>query len=451
MNDLLTQINHSGSLFLQALAFDPALLSEPEMIARLMLQALLLCASAFFSSSETALFSLSRMELQQLRRDHHPKFETLEALLEQPRRLIISILSGNEVINVAATANMAGILISIYGETQAGLLNVLIMVPLLLLFGEVTPKTIAVSNPVRLSTRVIASPMTAWVKLIAPLRWVVRQIADRLTTAIVGKERAAENILRLDELRTLIDEVVAGGELNAMEKEVINNLLVAGSTEVIEIMKPRTQTAFISAELSVAEIIEQAQQIRHTRIAVYHTHHDNLIGFIHAEDILDLVLNDVDLDQVKLDAFMHPPVIVPPTKKVDEMFDFFIDNNAHAAAVLNEHGGIEGFITMRTVLNFIFGEAATTTQPYKQLAEDVYEIPGDMTLTEFNDLTNFSIDDPRMTTVAGVVLRQLDRLPESGDSVTIEGIVFTVTAMEGLRITQLKISKGDITEQAEED
>ncbi len=168
-------------------AFDATLLSQPDMIARLCLQVLLLAGSAFFSSSETALFSLSRLDLQNLRKGHHPHSETLHELLDQPRRLIISILCGNELVNIAASANMAGILVVLYGEgQQAGWINILVMVPLLLLLGEVTPKTIAVSMPVRYSSWV-SIPLAAWVRLITPLRWALRGVSDRLTTMIVGE------------------------------------------------------------------------------------------------------------------------------------------------------------------------------------------------------------------------------------------------------------------------
>ena len=127
--------------------FDPGLLADPEMVVRIGLQILLLAGSAFFSGSETALFSLSRLDLQKLSRERHPASATLHALLDRPRRLIISILCGNEIINIAAVANMTGLLVALYGEERAGIISILVMVPLLLVFGEITPKTIAVSQP----------------------------------------------------------------------------------------------------------------------------------------------------------------------------------------------------------------------------------------------------------------------------------------------------------------
>ena len=428
-------------------AFDTARLLEPAIIAALCLQVFLFLCSAFFSGSETALFSLSRLDLQKLRRDHHPQSETLHALLDQPRRLIISLLCGNELVNIAATANLAGILVSLYGIDRAGWINVLVMFPLLLLLGEITPKTIAVSDPVRISAGLVAAPLGIWVRVITPLRRVVRAIADRLTTWIVGQERAPENILQLDEFRTLLAEVADEGILDATERVLIDNLLEASETEIVEIMTPRTQTAFLKDDMSLPEMLERFREIRHPRVPVCHEHHDNLVGFVHAEDIVRLVLDDADLSTRRPSDIMHPPVVVPPTKHVDEMFDFFQTNNARAAVVLNEFGGVEGLVTMRDVISFIFGEISEGVhgqELYREHDQNSYEVAGAMKLTDFNDLTNFGIEDPRMTTIGGVVFRYLDRLPQVGDRVAMEGIVATVLEMDGHRLARLRIAKGTL-------
>jgi len=141
---------------------------------------------------------------------------------------------------------------------------------------------------------------------------------------------------------------------------------------------------------------------------------------------------------------MHAPVVVPPTKSVDEMFDFFQANRARAAIVLNEFGGVEGLITMRDIIKFIFGEISesVSSQAYYQEDDDnVYEVPGDMKLTDFNDLTNFGIEDPRMTTIGGVVFRHLDRLPHTGDTVMVDGYTATVMEMSGHRVASVRIAK----------
>ncbi len=445
MQALLDSLINQWESLLLFLSFDARLLSEPGMVLRLVLQFLLLMCSAFFSGSETALFSLSRLDLQRLRRDRNPHSEVLHELLDQPRKLIISILSGNELVNIAATINMAGILLTLYGQERVGIIATFIMVPLLLLFGEVTPKTIAVSNPIRISSRLVAAPMSLWVRIVAPLRWAIRAVADRITTLIVGAEKAAENILQVDEFRSLVEAVAREGELNATERALIYNLLEAGDTEIVEIMTPRTRTQFINVEASIQEMVEQFKAFQHPRIPVYQTHRDNLVGFLHAEDILRLVVDKVDLEKVHHENIMRPPIVVPLTKKVDEMFDFFQNNNARAAAVLNEFGGLEGFITMKDVIMFIFGQISDEAggqEHYREHDENIYEVPGDMKLTDFNNLTNFGIEDPRMTTIGGVAFRHLDCLPQKDDQVVVEGIVITVLEMDMHRIAGLRVSRG---------
>jgi putative hemolysin len=451
MESILNELMQQWALVKAFFAFDTTRLADTDMIVRLCLQALLLCGSAFFSGSETALFSLSRLDLQKLRRERHRHSETLHALLDQPRRLIISILCGNELVNIASAANMTGILVSLYDVERAGLISVLVMVPLLLLFGEVTPKTISVSDPVRISTGVVATPMSLWVRTVAPLVWVIRSVADRITTLIVGEEKAAENILQLDEFRTLVEEVAREGELNATERALIYNLLEAGDTEVVEIMTPRTRTAFLNAEMSVPEMVERFRTFRHPRVPVFRVHRDNLVGFVHAEDVLRHIIDGTDLSALVPEDIMHHPVVVPLTKKVDEMFDFFQANNARAAAVLNEFGGVEGFVTMKDVLTFIFGQISGEVEGqehYQERDENFYEVPGDMRLNDFNNLTNFGIEDPRMTTIGGVAFRHLDRLPRVGDQVTVEGITVTILEMDEHRIDRVRVSRGEGAEEA---
>ncbi len=433
-------------------AFDTSRLFELGVIAALALQVVLFVCSAFFSGSETALFSLSRLDLQKLRRDRHPHSETLHALLDQPRRLIISILCGNELVNIAATANLAGILVYLYGEDRAGWINVLVMFPLLLLFGEVTPKTIAVSNPVRISADLVAGPLNIWAKLVTPLRRVIRVVADLITTWVVGSERARENILKVDEFRALLEDVADEGVLDATERVLIDNLLEASETEIVEIMTPRTRVDFLKDDMTVPEMIERFRTICHPRVPVCHGHPDNLVGFLHAEDIMRLVLDGADTSELTPDDIMHPPIVVPPTKHVDEMFDFFEANNVRAALVLNEFGGVEGLITMRDVVNFIFGEISegmTGQELYQERDENVFVVPGQMKLTDFNDLTNFGVEDPRMTTIGGVVFRYLDRLPKVEDRVAMEGLVATVLEMDGHRLARVRVAKGTIEDEEE--
>lgn len=437
-------MSYLWSSLVEYLRFDPEILGQPTMIARLILQVILLLTSGFFSGSETALFSLSRLDLEKLRRQRHRNSETVHALLDQPRRLIISILCGNELVITAAVVNFTSILVTLYGPEKAAVLSVVFMSPLLLLLGEVTPKTIAVSNPVRFGAGIAAVPLSLWVKLVTPVRWLIRGISDRLTTFIVGEHTAPDNILRVDEFRSLVEEVAKEGELNATERALIHHLLDAGDTEVVEIMTPRTRMVFINEVLPIDEMLQRIRTSCHSRVPVYSGHRDNLIGFIHAEDVLRLVLDEIDLRLLNIEDIVHPPIVVPPTKKVDEMFDFFQDHNCRAAVVLNEFGGVDGFVTITDVLNFIFGQIsgqAAGQDLHRDRDLDEYEVPGDMKLVDFNNLTHFGLEDPRMTTIAGVAFRHLDRLPKVGDRVIVDDLEITILEMDVHRIAIVRVRR----------
>ncbi|MES9837818.1 MAG: hemolysin family protein, partial [Candidatus Thiodiazotropha sp.] len=414
------------------------------LLLRVMLQVFLLSLSAVFSGSETALFSLSRIDLQKLRHSRDKHSENIHAMLDEPRRLIISILCGNELVNIASAANMAAILLLLYGNGDVGWFNILIMVPLLLLIGEVTPKTIAVSFPVKFATRLTARVLPRWIVFITPLREAVRSLSDRITTLIVGEAVSRENILHADELRTLLEAGEESGVIEATERVLIDNVLEASETEISRIMTPGPRIQFLDADLPVQELIEAFRNYRHPRIPVYQGHWDNVIGFIHSEDILRLVRGGGDLEQVTLEMILKPAHFVPPTKKVDEMFDYFQAHNTRIAIVLGEYGEVLGVVTMKDVLTFIFGEISgkmAGLEYYQEEDENSYIVPGDMRLTDFYNLSNFDIEDPVMATIGGVVFRLFDRLPKEGDNIRNEGYEFIVKELKGLRISKVLVRK----------
>ena len=425
-------------------------LHDLELYVRIFFQVVFLMLSAIFSGSETALFSLSRIDLQRLRQSRHDDSETIHAMLDEPRRLIISILCGNELVNIASAANMAAILLLVFGAQDVSWINILIMVPLLLLIGEVTPKTVAVSFPIRFSTSISARILPRWMILITPLREAVRVVADRITTMVVGDAVDRENILQPDELRTILEEGEESGIIDATERVLIDNLLEASETDISRIMTPGPRIRFLDADLPVPELIEQFRSFRHPRVPVYQGHWDNVVGFIHSEDILRVVRGKQDLSTVTLDMILKPAHFVPPTKKVDEMFDYFQTHNTRAAIILGEYGEVLGIVTMKDVLKFIFGEISGNIEGeeyYQEDDENSYVVAGDMRLADFYNLTNFDIDDPVMATIGGVAFRLFDGLPTIGDKVTDGGYEFIAEEVKGLRISKIKVRKqSSITE-----
>jgi CBS domain containing-hemolysin-like protein len=423
---------------------------ELELTVRIVLQIVLLTSSAVFSGSETALFSLSRIDLQKLRNARDPDSESIHAMLDEPRRLIISILCGNELVNIASSANMTAILLMLFGQ-DAGWINILVMVPLLLLVGEVTPKTIAVNHPIGFSKGVSARLLPKWIAWVTPLREAVRLVADRVTTFVVGEVVARENILQPDELKTLLEEGEETGIIDATERVLIDNLLEASDTEISHVMTPGPRIRFLDAGRPLPELIQAFRRYQHPRVPVYSGHWDNVIGFLHSEDVLRLVRGGADLDRIKVQDVLRPAHFVAPTIKVDEMFDFFQSQNTRAVIVLGEFGEVLGIVTIKDVLKFIFGEITSPMRSIEDYERDEvgYIVPGDMRLLDFYNLTNIDIEDPVMTTIGGVIFRLFGHLPKVGEHVTNEAYRFTVLEVERLRIRRLRVSKID-TQMAEE-
>jgi CBS domain containing-hemolysin-like protein len=276
-------------------------------------------------------------------------------------------------------------------------------------------------------------------------------LADRITTFIVGDQVDRENILQRDELRTLLEEGEETGIIDATERVLIDNLLEAAETDISRIMTPGPRICLLDADMPVNELIEKFREIQHPRIPVYQGHWDNVIGFLHSEDILKLVRGGGELSQLTLEMILKPAHFVPPTKKVDEMFEYFQAHNTRAAIILGEYGEVLGIVTMKDVLKFIFGEISGRMEGqeyYKEEDENSYIVPGDMRLGDFYNLTNFDIDDPVMTTIGGVAFRLFDGLPQVGDKVYYEGYEFIAREVKGLRISQVQVQKRSLEDDA---
>ena len=335
-------------------------------------------------------------------------------MLSKPRHLIISILCGNELINIAATANMTGILVTLYGGERAAVISLLVMVSLLLLSGEITPKTIAVSYPDQLSTRIVAGPLSVWVRLITPLRWGIRLVADRV---------------------------------------LVYNLLDAGNTEVEHIMTPRTQIQFVAADENLSKTAEEIVAHHRLRLPVFGDTQDDVQGFLFTEDLMALKLSGKSMEDLTCRDILRPALFVPPTKSVDEMLDFFQVNEERAAMVINEFAGISGIVTMEDVINFIFSEIAeefVDPSAYEKESDQVYVMSAQMKLIDFEALTNFGIEAPRVTTIGGVAYRHFGRIPRENDHVTFHGIRISVLETEDNRLARLRVAKLDGSETPDE-
>jgi putative hemolysin len=405
---------------------------------------LLLGLSGFFSSSETALFSLSSIQLEQMRKNNDARVGLIERMLSEPRRLIVTILIGNEFVNVAASVLSAAMVIELLGAEQK-FFNLFVMVPILLLFGEITPKTLAIRNNVAFA-RVQSGPINAFARLITPLRWLVRKVAELFITLIVGKERSRGNIITEDMVRTLAHEAVGEGALDQTEALFIDQIFDFGNMTLEDVMTPRADVHFLSLHTDWPQVLEAVRESRQSRFPVYDAHRDNIVGILHARDLLKVDFSANIPVQRGLQGVLRDAYFVPDSKPAADQFDDFRQHRRSFALTVDEYGGVTGLVTMEDLLECIFGDIPSRSDIDNKalitpLEDSKWAVDGSLPIAEFNRELDEDLSDEVVETIGGLVLHAHGEVPDEGCAVEIEQLRFTVMAVEQNRISDLIVER----------
>lgn len=420
---------------------DITLLSDPAIILQLILFVLLLGCSAFFSGSEVALFSLNQIQLDQMAKENHPRLELIRAMLKDPRALITAILIGNELVNVAASNISATLLIAFLGGEEKWWVNILVMLPILLLFGEITPKTIAVRNNIAVAG-LVSRPLATFRRAITPLRKVIGWISNIFITWMIGEQKKKQSVITEDMVRTLADQASQDGAIDEAERTYIDNIFHFGNIRVKDVMIPRGKIFFLPKSSSAEEIIQACKQSRFTRIPVYDGHRDDLVGILH---VRDLVKDMSETGKPSHDpmSLLRKPAFVSANRLVSSLFQSFKEKNQSLAIVVDEFGGLIGLVTMHDLLGIIFGplHKEMGSNAAKHLIDGNYTLDGVFPVDEFSRMIGDDFPDIHAETVGGLVLEVLGELPEKGQKASISGWEFTVLGVENNRISRLSICK----------
>jgi Mg2+/Co2+ transporter CorB len=401
--------------------------------------AFLIILSAFFSGSETGLMTLNRYRLRHLVRARHPAAIRAQKLLERPDRLIGLILLGNNFVNILASTLTAVIAVRLIGE--AGLvIGAALLTLVILIFAEVTPKTLAALHPERVAfpAAFIYGPLL-W--LMYPFVWVVNSIANALLKVIgIRPEESAADALSQEELRTVVLE--AGAMIPKRHQDMLLNILDLEKVTVEDIMIPRKEVTGINLEDDWNTIVRQITSSQYTRLPVFRDSIDNVVGFIHLRKVLPLLKRN-RLDKQTLESLIREPLFVPENTPLNRQLLNFQRERRRVGLVVDEYGDIQGLVTLEDILEEVVGEF--TTDPLTSSRDYIPEEDGSFLVsgtTNVRDLNRalemeLPIDGPK--TLNGLVLEYLEDIPEPGTSVLLAGYPIDIVQTKGNLVKTLRV------------
>ena len=405
---------------------------------------LMLAVSAFFSSSETALTATSRARMHELaRRGSRPAAIVLQ-LTNIRERLIGTILLGNNVVNIAASAFATGVLFSVFGD--AGIVYATIgMTVLVVVFGEVLPKTYALTNADRLALTV-APVLRLLVAVFGPVVMTVEYVVKQ-TLRLLGADvtNAVDVLSAHEELRGAIALHHKQGGVVKKDRDMLGGILSLRELTVSDVMVHRTKMVMLDGAEPATRIIEEVLQSGHTRIPIWRDTPDNIIGVLHAKDLLKaLQRSKGDVGKIDLDEIVILPWFVPDTRPVADQLSAFLRRKAHFAIVVDEYGEVMGLVTLEDIIEEIVGEIADehdlAVAGVRQEQAGSWIVEGIVPIRDLNRLNEWNLPDDNATTVAGLIIHETQSIPEVGQKFTFHGFRFEVLRKRRHQLTQIRIT-----------
>ncbi len=412
---------------------------------------LLLVLSAFFSGSETALTAASRGKLRSQADKGSRGAQTALDITEDNERLIGSVLLGNNLVNILAASLATALFTRAFGESGVALAT-LVMTLLVLVFAEVLPKTYAITNSEKAAAAV--APVVAWiVRVLAPVVGAVRLLVRGVLRVFGVTVDPDSHILAVRE--EIAGALQLGHSEGVVEKEDRDRILGAldlGERTVEEIMLHRSGIEMIDVASDPADVLRQCLESPYTRLPVFRNEPENIVGVVHAKDLLramhKLVTGDA-ADAAALSRFAitdvaMPPYFVPETTTLDDQMRQFLRMRTHFALVVDEYGSLQGLITLEDILEEIVGEITDEFDPeadqsVQRGADGQYLVDGAMTIRDLNRANDWSLPDEEANTIAGLVIHEAQMIPTTGQVFSFHGFRFEVQEREGNRITRLRI------------
>jgi CBS domain containing-hemolysin-like protein len=395
--------------------------------------------SAFFSSTEVALISMTRAKVRTLVNENRVGSHALAALKESPEHLLITILIGNNIVNVAAASLATAIAIEMFGDVGVGIATGVVVL-ILLVFGEIGPKIYASRAPDSFALAV-APVILLLSKLFSPVIWLMERVTPKFG---IGRD-SAEPAVTEEEIKEWIDVGKEEGTIQQEEQEMLYSVLEFGDTTAREIMTPRVNVVVLQDTIPFEEAIRIFNETGFSRIPIYRGQIDNITGILNVKDVFSAMVSHRKDSTIR--DVMYDPMFVPETKKIDELLKELRIHRVQMAIVIDEYSSFVGIVTVEDILEELVGDILDEfdkEEPgVQELAPGVHVVDGQMWVEEINETMGLSLPvSESYETVGGLVIDRLGHLPQHpGEKVEIDGgrITLVVMQMHGRRIVKVKI------------
>ncbi|MBB6624919.1 HlyC/CorC family transporter [Clostridium gasigenes] len=390
---------------------------------QIVLLIILLVMSAFFSMSETALMSLSKIRIRHMVDEGMKGAKLVAKLTEEPNKLLGAILIGNNIVNIGASALATSLALRAFGESGVGIVTV-VMTILVLIFGEITPKSFAKQKSEQVSLRV-SKPINIVVKVFRPLIFVFTAISSVFIRILGCDPKASESFITQEELRTMVGVSEEEGVLEGVEKEMIFNIFDFVDSQVKDVMVQRVDVVAVDVNANYEEILDVIKKEQFSRIPVYDQTIDDIVGALYVKD---LIIAGQNKENFKVIDYIRAPYYTFEFKKIKELFSEMKKTRNHLAVVLDEYGGTVGIVTIEDLIEEVFGdiedEYDDENNEIEVVKEDEYIVDGSARLDDLSELIGVNMESEEFDSVGGLMIGELGRFPEQGEEVLLHNIRF---------------------------
>ena len=414
---------------------------DESILLHIFLLVLLLVFSAFFSACEAAFFSLTSLQLRELKEKKGRRGLVTNDLLEKPRELLITIYIGNELVNIAISIITTSIFITHFGNYGVGI-AIGVGTFLLLVFGEIIPKTLSLQFPQKYAI-FAAYPLRLFASIVQPAQLFLTSIAEKFISSIgFTFNKNKKSAISDDEFRAMVQVGEGEGVIDPEESELIHNVIKFGETTVAEVMTPKIDMFTLSIDDNLEDILPRIVENFYARVPVFDNVGENFAGILFTKDLNKL--KHLPPEKFSLKSVLRPFLSVPQTKKIKVLLQEFKNKKRHMAAVLDEYGSICGLVTLEDILEELVGEIDSEMRleqnPLRQKDDNNFDLLATYPVSEFNEHFGTQLPEEEYDTVGGFVFGLFGRVPRSGEAIAHENIKFRVEKMKGARILNLHLT-----------